>query len=553
VGGTNAHVVVEEAPLSAPSTASRRRQLLLLSAKTDTALQNMSERLATNLEAHLDTSLADVAFTLHRGRQRFKHRRSLCAGSSTEAIERLRKPDAKTSFTGQAPSRPPSIVFLFPGQGSQYVNMGRELYESERVFRESVDQCAEYLQTHLRLDIRSVLYPEAAEKGETEVSINDTWLTQPSIFVVEYALARLWMAWGVTPSVLIGHSVGEYVAAVLAGVFTLAEALGLLAARAKLMQDLPSGSMLAVRCAVAAIEGLLPEDVAVAAINSPALITLSGPTPTLRSLQETLESREITCRLLSTSHAFHSTMMDPIVEPFTELAGRLRPQKPGLPWISSLTGTWMNEQAAPEASYWSGQLRHTVRFGQAVETAIKHGATVFLEVGPGHALTQFVCQQPCKPDGLTPLISMGANNDADPAELATLLTSLGRLWLLGFEPNWDEFYSAEKRRRIPLPTYPFERKSYWIKPASQDNHLPSSQELYGATGHDGPRANQPVAAQNGSLPSLEPAKGLQPVVQPPIPEGGNLHTQLVIEKQIQLMTQQLEMLRNRGIAGGLHE
>jgi len=430
--------------------------------------------------------------------------------------------------------------------------MGRELYESEPAFRDAVDRCAECLQGHLELDIRSVLYPDAAATGGAEQRINETWVTQPAIFVVEYALARLWMAWGIKPSVLIGHSVGEYVAAVLAAVFTLEEALGLLAARAKLMQDLPSGSMLAVRRGAAELEGLLPEGVAIAAVNSPCLTTLSGPTPTLRALQETLEGRKIGCRFLPTSHAFHSAMMDPIVDPFTELVGRVRQQRPGLPWVSSFTGTWMNEQAAPEASYWAGQLRHTVRFGQAIETAIQHGVTAFLEVGPGQALTQLVRQQPSKPDGLTLLASLGAN-DVKATDLDTVLTSLGRLWLLGFEPDWDAFYSAEKRKRLSLPTYPFERKHYWIEPAAQGNDLPSSQQLHLENGGDGAQANLPVAAQSNDGPALVPATVYQPVVQPSILEDGRPDTSRVIERQIQLMTQQLEMLRSRGTAGGTAE
>lgn len=541
IGGTNAHVIVEEAPSLAPSGPSRKRQLLLLSARTDTALGAMSHRLADHLESHPESSLADVAFSLQRGRQRFRHRQALCAGNVAEAVERLRARESKTAFTGQAPARPPSLVFLFPGQGAQYVNMGRELYESEPIFRESVDRCAECLQSHLQFDIRSALYPRAAAKAEAEQRINETRVTQPAIFVVEYALARLWMAWGIKPSVLIGHSVGEYVAAVLAGVFSLEEALGLLAARAKLMQDLPGGSMLAVRRGVAELEGSLPEDVAIAAINSPSLTTLSGPTPTLQALQESLEGRKVVCRLLPTSHAFHSAMMDPIVEPFTEAAAKVRQQKPGLPWISSCTGTWMDKDAAPEASYWAGQLRHAVRFGQAVETAIQHGATAFLEVGPGQALTQLVRQQPAKPDGLTLLASLGAN-DANPADLDTLLASLGRLWLAGFEPDWAAFYSDEKRHRVALPTYPFERKSYWVEPPLQTRP---------AAEREGAVAGQPGAVQGGGSPSFAPTTAFQPTSpQLATLEDGRSNTCRLIERQVQIMAQQLEMLRRRAVATG---
>jgi len=534
VGGTNAHVVLEEAPLAAPSSESRRRQLLLLSAKSEKALHNMSERLAVRLEANPELPLADVAFTLHRGRQRFKHRRALCAGSAEEAVERLRKPDSKQTFIGRAPDRPPTITFLFPGQGSQYVNMGRELYETEPVYRESVDLCAGLLQHHLHLDVRSVLYPETEVASDAKWRINQTCVTQPVVFIVEYALARLWMNFGIKPSLLIGHSVGEYVAAVLAEVFTLEEALSLLAARARLMQDLPSGSMLAVRQGVAELDGLLPEDVAVAAVNSSSLITLSGPTSALLAIQETLESKNILCRLLSTSHAFHSSMMDPIVAPFTELVQKVAQQPPKLPWISSLTGTWVDAQLAPEASYWGEQLRQTVRFDQSIDTAVQHGANVFVEVGPGQALTQFVRQHSSKPDELTLLSSLGPN-DANPADLESILVSLGRLWLHGLEPDWQSFYARERRHRIPLPTYPFERKRYWIEaPPRTGSHAPA--EVI-------PLQDSPPHS-NGDGPLLVPNNVRQEAVPRPVLENARPSARPLIEKQIQLMRQQLEIIRS---------
>jgi acyl transferase domain-containing protein len=391
--------------------------------------------------------------------------------------------------------------------------MGRELYESEAVFRDALDGCAKNLLKHLQLDIRTVLYPTESARQEAEKQINETRVTQPAIFTVEFALASLWRSWGVHPSLLIGDSVGEYVVAVLAGVFSLEDALGMLAGRAKLMQDLPGGSMLSVRKNAAELEGKLPADVAIAAINSPLLTTLSGPSDTLRDLQVTLEASGTMCRLLPTSHAFHSSMMDSIVEPFQQLADNVAQESPTIPWISTYTGEWMNERNAPDGKYWAGQLRNTVRFGNAIEKALNGGALVFLEVGPGQALTQLVRQQ--KTD-VTTLSSLGTYN-ATSGELEALLTSLGQLWLVGVEPDWNAFYVSEDRRRLQLPTYPFERKSYWIAPPPKVQVKKQSQE--GAPGH--------WAASTETQSA----------------------TLAVIERQVQIMAKQLEMVRKRAEDG----
>ena len=332
VGGTNVHVVVEEAPLLPPSGPSRPQQLLVLSAKTETALQAMSERLAAHLDANPSVPLADVAFTLQQGRRAFPFRRSIVASNHQEAAARLRQPDSKSDHQAKALTAQPGLVFLFPGQGAQYVEMGRELYEGESVFRAAVDRCAGLLQTRLGLDIRRVLYPSADQRGTAETEINQTWVTQPSIFVVDYALAQLWLSWGIKPRVLLGHSIGDYVAAVLAETFTLEAALDLLAARGKLMQNLPPGSMLAVRLSGEEVIPLLPDGAAIAAFNSPKLCTVSGPTPRLEEFQKVLESRKIASRFLPTSHAYHSSMMDPMLPEFTALAAKAPHQPPQLAW-----------------------------------------------------------------------------------------------------------------------------------------------------------------------------------------------------------------------------
>jgi acyl transferase domain-containing protein len=509
VGGTNAHIVVEEAPVAPPSGPSRDRQMLLLSARSPAALDAMSDRLANWLSEHPTVDLADVAFTLNRGRQRFKHRQAICAASVPEAVEKLRTRDPKSAPRSVGSPSPSGIAFVFPGQGSQYVNMGRDLYESEVEFREAIDECSSSLQGLLDLDIRTVLYPAAGIERASEM-INETWVTQPSTFVVEYALARLWMSWGVKPAVVLGHSVGEYVAAVLAGSLTLDEALGLLATRARLMQDLPPGSMLAVRKGIDGLTPLLSGSIAVAAVNGPAVTTLSGPTPDLSHLQQVLESQGIACRMLPTSHAFHSAMMDPVVEPFARAAAGVPARPPSLPWMSSFTGAWMDPSVAPEPSYWAGQLRHPVLFSQAAAAVLDHGITTFLEVGPGQALAQLIRQQPAKqPLSVETSIGPEGNNASG---LGMMLNTLGKLWTLGLEPDWDRFYSVETRHRLPLPTYPFERKSYWIE------------------------APSPEAKSSVPLPA--------PVVRSGelLPDGG-LGARRLIERQIRLMAEQLEAVR----------
>jgi acyl transferase domain-containing protein len=466
VGGTNAHVIVEEAPLPEAGSASRPQQLLILSAKTETALRQMSENLAAHLSANPAQDLSEAAYTLKVGRKSFPHRRVLVAESAVEAAAKLHSGDARSVFSGQAPPNEPSVVFLFPGQGAQYVNMGRGLYESEPVFRAEIDRCAEILARHLGLDIRSILYPDAGNRSTAETQINATSVTQPAIFTVEYALAKLWLSWGVKPAVLIGYSIGEYVAAVLAETFTLENALALLEARARLMQALPSGSMLAVRLDGRSVTAMLPPDISVAALNGPKLCTVSGPAESLKSFRQKLEANSIASRLLATSHAFHSAMMEPMLAEFTELARQTPWAAPKIPWISTCTGTWIAADDLADPAYWSRQLRHAVRFEEALDRIVQAPSYLMLEVGPGQALSQMVHQHPAKAKDLPVCATLPASQKQD-EEQPFMLASLGKLWLTGVKPDWTGFYVHEKRRRVPLPTYPFERKSHWVEPVKQ--------------------------------------------------------------------------------------
>jgi amino acid adenylation domain-containing protein len=450
VGGTNAHIIVEEPPLPRHTSPGRRQQLLLLSARTPEALTAMSDRLADHIERE-NPDLADVSHTLAIGRRAFPHRRFVVATDAADAITKLRE----TGKSSAAPAAAPRVAFLFPGQGSQYVDMGREIYDSEPAFRAAVDECAILLRPLLSHDVRSTLFPSDHERGTAENDIHRTALTQPCIFVVEYALAKLWMSWGIQPSLLIGHSIGEYVAAVLAGTFKLEHALQLLATRARLMQNLPPGGMLAVRAG--ADQLTLPAGIDLAAINSPQLCTVSGSNESIRAYQSELESKEIGCRLLKTSHAFHSSMMEPIVAAFTDDAAMIPANQPNIPWISTCTGKAVDAELLEDPGYWARQLRHAVRFTDALATAFADKDLVMLEVGPGRALAPFAIQHPDR--ATTPVFSTLPTSSED---LSDFLTAAGELWKSGVSPDWSAFFANQERSRVHLPTYPFERKSHWI-------------------------------------------------------------------------------------------
>ena len=475
VGGTNAHAVLEEAPLPEPSGPSRPTQLLLLSARSAPALAAMSANLALALETEPDLALADVAYTLALGRREFSHRRALLVRERADAVEQLRRGADAASATGTAPDRPGSVVFMFPGQGAQHVAMGRQLYRTEPVFRSAVDECAEGLEAQLGLDLRTTLYPDHGDIEAARARIQQTAYAQPLLFVVEYALARLWISWGIKPAALIGHSIGEYVCAVLADAVTLPEALDLLATRARLMQALPTGAMLAVRLDAAALAALLPNGVTIAAINSPKLCTVSGPADAVAAFQADLDRRKIATRALPTSHAFHSAMMDPMLAEFSAAEKRIAWRAPTLPWVSTCTGQWLTAADLSDTAYWSQQLRQPVRFSDALTTVLAEPNRILLEVGPGQALAQFVRQNPATPGGSTILGSLAANPEPS-HDQGTTLATLGRLWVAGVRPDWNAYFAGEVRRRVPLPTYPFERKRFWIEaaPAASPTPEPAS-------------------------------------------------------------------------------
>jgi acyl transferase domain-containing protein len=471
IGGTNSHVIVEEAPEAEPSSTSRASQLLVLSAKTAAALDIATINLARHLRENPDISLADVAHTLQIGRQPFSQRRIVVASSVADAAEALEKKDARRVFTATAPSQPPQIAFMFPGQGAQFPGMARELFETEPVFREALLKCAQIFGPETDL-IRAIYPPEEGAEALTQ-----TALAQPAIFAVEYALAQLWRSWGIEPQAMLGHSVGEYVAACLAGVFSLEEALGLLAARARLMQDLPGGSMLAVRLSETDLRPHLSGSVELAAINSPRLCVVSGSHEAISAFEEQMQAAGVTCARLQTSHAFHSAMMQPIVEPFTALAEKLPMRAPQVPLFSTLTGSL--DADFTRAEYWARQVREPVRFSAAAEAAGRD--YLLLEVGPGSTLAALARQS-----GATAVVaSLSTTRDRDQA---AMLEALGRLWLAGIPIDWSVLREGEQRRRVPLPTYPFERQRFWIDAANVQPQLAGPAEAGVTSTSDAPVA-----------------------------------------------------------------
>jgi amino acid adenylation domain-containing protein len=478
VGGTNAHVIVEEAPAVAKSERSGREQKLVVwSAKTPTALANISDSLGKYFGEHFETNFDDAAYTLQVGRSAHKLRRALVV-SRSEEID-WQQIAAKAPVENDKPFENPRVVFCFPGQGVQAVGMGRRLYETEPVFRQHFDACDSLLLPLLGQSLVSVVYPTEPSAAATEM-LNQTLLAQPAIFVFEYALAQLWLSWGIEPAAMVGHSVGEYVAACLSGVLTLEDALSLIAARCRLMQALPAGSMLAVRTDEAAVARLIAETGAgldIAAVNSPKLSVVSGTDAEIDAFGMQLEREKIASRRLATSHAFHSRMLDPMLGQFETHVAKASFRAPKIPYVSSLTGSWVTAETLAKPEYWTRHLRQTVRFADAVATVANAPATILLEIGPAETLVQMMRQivagqstagqaTDAKAASTALVFATLAGAKDGVAEDKAMLTALGRLWAAGANPNWQAFHAGEKRKRVLLPTYPFDRKRFWMEPVA---------------------------------------------------------------------------------------
>ncbi|WP_414529158.1 SDR family NAD(P)-dependent oxidoreductase [Nodularia chucula] len=458
IGGTNAHVILEEAPVQATSQKSKGKSkyLLCLSTKTSSALETATVNLGNYLKLHPSLDLADVAYTLQVGRAEFNHRRVLVCQDIEDATSALQDPQRVLTRLVEN-SDDSSIVFMFPGQGAQYVDMGKELYQTEPIFQQQVDLCCQLLQPHLGCDLRSLIYPTESESKSAAEKLQQTAITQPALFVVEYALAQLWIFWGISPSAMIGHSIGEYVAACLAGMMTLEDALALVAIRGRLMQQLPAGAMLSVSQSAAEIKTLLNENLSLAASNAPSLCVVSGTHEAVDTINQQLTALGVECRRLHTSHAFHSAMMEPIIEPFIKEVKKVKLNPPQIPFISNVTGTWITAEQATDPHYWATHLRQTVQFTAGISALLQEPNRILLEVGPGRSLCTFAQ----KHADVVGLFSLRHPKEKQ-SDVAFLLNTLGKLWLYGAQVDWSGFYTNERRYRLPLPTYPFERQRYWI-------------------------------------------------------------------------------------------
>jgi amino acid adenylation domain-containing protein len=484
-GGTNAHVVLEEAPALPPATPSPRpHQLLLLSAKSPGALDAATTNLAAHLRDHPEADLADVAYTLQRGRKAFDHRRALACRDREEAIALLSDPTSEGVYTGRSERSGAGAAFLFPGLGDQHLYMAAGLYAAEPVFRAEVDRACRLLEPLLGVDLREVLYPEegpaapaaagpdlrrllgrgTGEASEASRRLDRTLFAHPATFVIEHALARLWMEWGVVPRAMIGYSLGEYTAACVAGVLTLEDALRLVAERARLIEELPAGAMLAAPLSEEEALPLLGPGLSLAAVNAPQMCVVAGSESAVAGLEEELGRRGVVSRRLRTGHPFHSRLMEPVAERLVEIVRGATLRAPRIPYLSNVTGAWITAREATDPEYWGRHLCAPVRFTAGLDKLFQEPGRFLLEVGPGQALSTFARQHPAG-SGVPALPCLGERGG--PADQATLLRAVGRLWLAGIEVDGERFFRHERRRRVPLPTYPFEGQHYWIEASPQ--------------------------------------------------------------------------------------
>ena len=491
VGGTNAHAIVEEAPAPSPSGPSRAQQLLLVSARTPTALETATDALVPCLEGQTESPtdeaepLADIAFTLATTRRHFPHRRALICRDRREAAQALRGRDGAKLLQGVSADEPRPVAFLFSGLGEQYVDMGVGLCRSERVFREALDACAESLLAPSGVDIRKLLYPagtdieeqtggldfkrmvgrQTAPPDEAAQRLSRTAVVQPVLFSIGYALAQQWLAWGIRPDAVGGYSIGEYLAACLAGVLSLPDALRVVAARARLMDALPAGAMLGISLPAADLGRRLDgRQLWFAAINDPMACVVAGTEEAVAGLENELREERVVHRRVPTAHAFHTPLMQPAMDAFRDVLAQIALRAPELPMVSNVSGTWAGEEVT-DPEYWVRHACEPVRFADMLSALWDDPQRILLEVGPGQTLCGFALQHPVARDNPQALAlpSMRNRFDRQP-DLGFIQATLAKLWTAGQEPDFAAYYEGETRRKVALPPHPFERQRYWVDP-----------------------------------------------------------------------------------------
>ncbi len=470
IGGTNAHVIVEQAPAQAGRPSARPAHLMLLSARSRAALERQVERMAEHFARHPGTDLGDAAYTLQVGRREYEYRAALAIGPGADPAAEFALDNRRLAIAGPV-RQSPRICLMFPGQGAQHLGMAQDLYHGEPAFRAHLDRCAQAFLPALGRDLRDVIF---ATGDAAAALLERTDLAQPALFAVEYAMACFWADLGIEADAMIGHSIGEYVAACLAGVMSLDDAAALVAERGRLMQSLPAGAMLMVPLAESALAPWLGAGCSLAAVNGPAICVLSGPFDAIDAAEAQLTAQGVETRRLHTSHAFHSAMMEPILERFAQRVAQVTLHAPRKPYLSNTDGDWIDPVQVVQPQYWVDHLRGTVRFKAGVERLLADGY-LLLEVGPGQVLSTLARRCFGADAGVlaTARHPHDKRNDAE-----VLLQALGGLWLRGCRPRWEALYSGETRRRTPLPAYAFDRKRYWVAPRDAVQGAQGAQESH---------------------------------------------------------------------------
>ena len=466
VGGTNAHVVLQEAPARPASDSPQRAvSLLTLSAVSPGALVGNRAALANHLKENPELNLADAAYTLQMGRKAFKQRQVVVGRNREALIHALEATPRQSVITQTAADLPPKLTFMFPGGGAQYPNMGRDLYETEPIYKEVIDHCLTLLDLP---NFKDIVYPEANNFEEAKSALKRPSNSLPAIFITEYALAMLWKSWGIEAQAMIGHSMGEYTAACLAGVMSLADALSIVRLRGELFETLSAGGMLSVSLSEGDIQPLLNQKLSIAAINNVESCVVSGDVDAINALEDQLITNGISFSRVQIDVAAHSPMLDPILEPFETHMRKVVLNQPAIPFISNVTGNWITAAEAADPTYWVRHLRQPVRFSDGLTTLLEQEIDhqFLMEVGPGQTLMGLVRSHPTKLRHHIPAASMRHFKEKTADDEQIILT-LGNLWACGVEIDWGKYYQSEKRNRIHLPTYAFDTQEYWLEPGKE--------------------------------------------------------------------------------------